>query len=148
MYDENYSMKETIEYPPGPKDVIPYALARKFLRDPLKTLTNIAQNYGYISHFKFGKLNVYFLNHPKYIEDVLVNNHKNFIKSRGLQISKRLLGTGLLTSEWNYHDRQRRLIQPTFYPQKIKSYVEIMIKKLWICVITGRMEQNWIYIKR
>ena len=122
-------MEDTIEYPPGPKALLPYALARKFLRDPLTTLTTISQIYGDISHFKFGKQNVYFLNHPNYIEDVLVTNYKNFIKSRGLQVSKRLLGSGLLTSEGDYHDNQRRLIQPTFYPKKIKSYAEVMIKK-------------------
>jgi cytochrome P450 len=127
-------MKNAIEYPPGPKDLLPYALARKFLRDPLKTLTTLSQNYGYISHFKFGKQNVYFLNHPNYVEDVLVTNYKNFIKSRGLQVSKRLLGSGLLTSEGDYHDKQRRLIQPTFYPKRIKSYAEVMIKKtLYLC---------------
>lgn len=130
-------MKDAIEYPPGPKDLLPYALAQKFLRDPLKTLTIMSQNYGYISHFKFGKLNVYYLNHPNYIEDVLVTNHKNFIKSRGLQISKRLLGSGLLTSEGDYHDKQRRLIQPTFSPKRIKSYVEVMVKK------TLNLCDNW-----
>jgi cytochrome P450 len=122
-------MDDAIEYPPGPKALLPYALARKFLRDPLKTLTTISQNYGDISHFKFGQQNVYFLNHPNYIEDVLIINYKNFIKSRGLQISKRLLGSGLLTSEGDYHDNQRRIIQPTFYPKKIQTYAEVMIKK-------------------
>ncbi|MGH9980021.1 MAG: cytochrome P450, partial [Nitrososphaeraceae archaeon] len=122
-------MDDAIEYPPGPKALLPYTLARKFLRDPLKTLTTISQTYGDISHFKFGKQNVYFLNNPNYIEDVLIINYKNFIKSRGLQISKRLLGSGLLTSEGDYHDNQRRIIQPTFYPKKIQSYAEVMIKK-------------------
>ena len=121
--------EDAIEYPPGPKALLPYALARKFLRDPITTLTTISQTYGDVSHFKFGKQHVYFLNHPNYIEDVLVTNSKNFIKSRGLQVSKRLLGSGLLTSEGDYHDNQRRLIQPTFYPKKIKSYAEVMIKK-------------------
>ncbi|HEX2408785.1 MAG TPA: cytochrome P450, partial [Nitrososphaeraceae archaeon] len=107
-------MEEAIEYPPGPKDLFPYAIARKFLRDPLTTLTTLSQTYGDISYFKFGKQNVYFLNHPNYIEDVLVTNYKNFIKSKGLQVSKRLLGSGLVTSEGDYHDHQRRLIQPTF----------------------------------
>src|ERR671911_1799350 len=122
-------MDDAIEYPPGPKALLPYTLARKFLRDPLKTLTTISQTYGDISHFKFGKQNVYFLNHPDYIEDVLIINYKNFIKSRGLQISKRLLGSGLLTSEGDYHDKQRRIIQPTFYPKKIQSYAEVVIEK-------------------
>ena len=72
-------MKQVNKYPPGPKDVFPFALSRKFLRDPLKTLTNLAQNYGCVSHFKFGKLNIYFLNHPEYIEDVLVTNCCTYI---------------------------------------------------------------------
>ena len=55
-------MGNAIEYPPGPKDLLPYAIVRKFLRDPLKTLTSISQTYGDISHFKFGKQNVYLLN--------------------------------------------------------------------------------------
>ncbi|MGZ5470793.1 MAG: cytochrome P450, partial [Nitrososphaeraceae archaeon] len=80
---------------------------------------------------------VYFLNHPNYIEEVLVTHYKNFIKSRGLQVSKRLLGSGLLTSEGDYHDKQRRLIQPTFYPKIINSYAEVMIKK------TLNLCDNW-----
>ncbi|MGZ5550432.1 MAG: cytochrome P450 [Nitrososphaeraceae archaeon] len=130
-------MVNAIEYPPGPKDLFPYAIVRKFLRDPLKMLTTISQTYGDISHFKFGKQDVYFFNHPNYIEEVLVTHYKNFIKSRGLQVSKRLLGSGLLTSEGDYHDKQRRLIQPTFYPKRINSYAEVMIKK------TLNLCDNW-----
>lgn len=123
-------MNNAIEYPPGPKDLLPYTIARKFLRDPLNTLIVLSETYGDISHFKFGKQDVYFLNNPNYIEEVLVTNYKNFIKSRGLQVTKRLLGTGLLTSGGIYHDKQRHLIQPTFSPKKIKSYADLMIKKL------------------
>ena len=122
-------MNNAIEYPPGPKDLLPYTIARRFLRDPLNTLIVLSETYGDISHFKFGKQNVYFMNNPNYIEEVLVTNYKNFIKSRGLQVSKRLLGTGLLTSEGIYHDKQRHLIQPTFSPKKIRSYADLMIKK-------------------
>ena len=49
---------------------------------------NIAYTYGDISHFKFGRQHVYLLNDPEYIEDVLIRNYKNFIKSRGLAVSK------------------------------------------------------------
>jgi hypothetical protein len=92
-------MKSVIEYPPGPSYILPYRLLRKFLRDPLNLLIDISHTYGDIAHFKFGRQNVYLLNDPDYIEDVLVTNYKNFIKSRGLQVSKRLLGNGLVTSE-------------------------------------------------
>jgi len=84
---------------------------------------DIAHNYGDIAHFKLGRRrHVYLLNNPNYIEDVLIRNHKTFIKSRGLQVSKRLLGEGLVTSEGEYHDRQRRIIQPAFHPNLIKKY--------------------------
>jgi len=122
-------MKNVIEFPPGPTYILPYRLIQKFLHEPLKLLIDISHTYGDIAHFKFGSQNVYLLNNPDYIEDVLVTNYKKFIKSRGLQVSKRLLGNGLVTSEGEYHDLQRHLIQPTFYPKRIKSYSDMMIKQ-------------------
>jgi cytochrome P450 len=87
---------------------------------------DIAYTYGDIAHFKFGRQHVYLINNPHYIEDILIRNYKNFIKSRGLQVSKRLLGEGLVTSEGEYHDRQRKIIQPAFHPNHIKGYGDIM----------------------
>jgi cytochrome P450 len=120
-------MKDVISYPPGPSEILPYTSARQFLRDPIKMLIKLS-TYGDISHLKFGKQHVYLLNNPRYIEEVLITNYKNFIKSKGLQISRRLLGNGLVTSEGEYHDKQRHLIQPTFYPKQIKIYGDVMLK--------------------
>jgi cytochrome P450 len=120
------SSSSSIEYPPGPHSILPNKLLREFIHNPVKTLMDIAHTYGDIAHFKFGRQHVYLLNNPHYIEDVLIRNHKNFIKSRGLQVSKRLLGEGLVTSEGEYHDRQRRIIQPAFHPNLIKKYGDVM----------------------
>jgi cytochrome P450 len=116
----------SMEYPPGPHSILPEKLLREFMNDPIKTLMNIAHTCGNIAHFKLGRRHVYLINEPSYIEDVLIRNHKNFIKSRRLQVSKRLLGEGLLTSEGEYHDRQRRIIQPAFHPNRISTYGQIM----------------------
>ena len=116
----------SLEYPPGPHSILPNKLLRKFMNDPIKTLMDIAHTYGDICHFKFGRQHIYLLNNPDYIEGILIRDHKNFIKSRGLQASKRILGEGLVTSEGEYHDRQRRLIQPAFHPNRIKGYGDIM----------------------
>ena len=97
----------------------------------------IARTYGDIAHFKFGRQHVYLLNNPQYIEDILVRNYKNFIKSRGLQVSRRLLGEGLVTSEGEYHDSQRRIIQPTFHPNLVMKYGDIMTS------YTINMCQRW-----
>src|ERR687888_1616397 len=121
------SSSSLIEYPPGPHSILPNKLLREFVKNPIKTLMEIAYTYGDIAHFKFGRQHVYLLNNPQYIEDILIRNYKTFIKSRGLQVSKRLLGEGLVTSEGEYHDRQRRIIQPAFHPTKVKSYGQIMV---------------------
>ena len=116
----------TVKYPPGPTSLLPNKLLREFIHNPTETLMAITNKYGDIAHFKFGRQHVYILNNPDFIEDVLVKNHKNFKKSRGLQVSKRLLGEGLVTSEGEYHDRQRRIIQPAFLPNLVKKYGEIV----------------------
>src|ERR687885_771664 len=121
------SYSSSIEYPPGPHSILPTKLLREFIHNPIKMLMDIAYTYGDISHFKFGRQHVYLINNPHYIEDILIRNHKNFIKSRGLQLSKRLLGEGLVTSEGEYHDKQRRIIQPAFHPNRIKNYGTIMV---------------------
>jgi cytochrome P450 len=120
------SSSSSIAYPPGPHSILPHKLLRQFIHNPIKTLMDIAYTYGDIAHFKFGRQHVYLINNPNYIEDILIRNYKNFIKSRGLQVSKRLLGEGLVTSEGEYHDRQRKIIQPAFHPNHIKEYGGIM----------------------
>jgi cytochrome P450 len=127
----------SLDYPPGPRSILPNKLLRKFMSDPIKTLMDIAHTYGDICHFKFGRQQIYLLNNPDYIEGILIRDHKNFIKSRGLQVSKRLLGDGLVTSEGEYHDRQRRLIQPAFHPNRIKAYGHIMTSH------AVRMQEKW-----
>ena len=131
------SSSSSIKYPPGPHSILPNKLLRKFIHNPIKTLMDITYTYGDICHFKFGRQHVYLINDPRYIEDVLIRNYKNFIKSRGLQVSKRLLGEGLVTSEGEYHDRQRQLIQPTFHPNEIKRYGDIMTTS------ATQMTQKW-----
>ena len=111
----------SIYYPPGPKQKLPLFLFLNFLRNPIGVLVDISK-YGDISHFKFGTQHVYFLNHPDYIRDVLVTYNNSFIKSRGLQVAKKVLGEGLLTSEGNLHHNQRQLLQPIFHQERLRIY--------------------------
>jgi len=96
-----------------------------FRRDPLSFLDGLAKR-GDVVHFKLGPQDMYLINHPEYIRDVLVTNNRNFVKSRGLQLAKRFLGESLLTSEGEFHRRQRRLAQPAFHKQRIAAYASVM----------------------
>jgi cytochrome P450 len=113
-------------YPPGPRRVFPLSGLFAYRKGPLPFFQNLAAQYGDISYFRLGPQEAFFLNHPEYIKDVLVTNHQNFHKGLVLQRAKRLLGEGLLTSEGEFHRRQRRLAQPAFHRARIASYAGVM----------------------
>jgi cytochrome P450 len=100
----------------------------EFARRRLPFLIESAKQYGDIVFFKVGNERIYLFNHPDLIRDVLVTNQKNFIKSRALVRAKRILGEGLLTSEGDFHLRQRRLAQPAFHRDRISAYGRSMIE--------------------
>jgi cytochrome P450 len=116
----------TLTYPPGPKGKLFGGNFTAFRRDALAYLQKAASEYGDVVYFRFGPQDVFFLNHPDYIKDVLVTHHQSFMKGRALQRAKRLLGEGLLTSEGDFHRRQRRLAQPAFHRGRISSYASVM----------------------
>ena len=97
----------------------------------------MAGDYGDIAHYRIGPQHLFLFNHPDLIRDVLVTNQKNFHKSRGLERAKRLLGNGLLTSEGEFHLRQRRLAQPAFHRQRIAAYAATMTD------FAGRTRSQW-----
>ena len=114
------------KHPPGPQRRIPLAGLLAYRRGPLPFFQSLAQRYGDISYFKLGPQECFFLNHPDLIKDVLVTNSHNFMKGLALQRAKRLLGTGLLTSEGEFHRRQRRLALPAFHKSRVASYAAVM----------------------
>ncbi len=109
-------------YPPGPRSRLPGDQYLAFRRNPLRLLMRVARDYGDIAHFQIGLQRVFLLNHPDLIRDVLVTHYENFTKGRALQRAKNLLGEGLLTSEGERHQRQRRLIQPAFHRAQMAKY--------------------------
>jgi cytochrome P450 len=113
--------------PPGPKRKLLVGNLLDFRRNPPGFLLNAANQYGEVVYLTFGPQKVFLVNSPELIKEVLVTNPKNFIKSRGLQMAKRFLGEGLLTSEGEFHRRQRRLAQPAFHRQRVANYADSMV---------------------
>ncbi|HET6890184.1 MAG TPA: cytochrome P450 [Pyrinomonadaceae bacterium] len=130
--------RNTSRRPPGPRSTLPLSGLLAYRRHgPLPFFQNLAEQYGDISHFKLGLQGAFFINHPDYIKYVLVTNHQNFHKGLALRRSRRLLGEGLLTSEGEFHRRQRRLSQPAFHRARIASYADVMTDH------AARMSERW-----
>src|SRR5206468_2085532 len=113
--------------PPGPKISLLGSLIYRPGRDPLAFFTNLARQYGDLVSYRMGGEQIFFVNDPQHIKDILVTHNRNFTKSRGLERTKRLLGNGLLTSEGAMHLRQRRLMQPAFHRERIAGYGQTMV---------------------
>jgi cytochrome P450 len=97
-----------------------------FRRDAPGFLLRTARTFGDVAFFRLGPRNIFLLNHPDLIKDVLVTRQHDFMKSHMLQRAKTLLGEGLLTSEPPLHPRQRRLAQPAFHRQRLAAYAGTM----------------------
>ena len=100
---------------------------RSFRKDATGFLERLSK-LGDVTSFRLGPQQAYFLNDPELIRDLLVVNAHKFKKGRALQRAKTLLGEGLLTSEGEFHLRQRRMIQPAFHRAQIADYSRSMVE--------------------
>ena len=114
--------------PPGPKGHPIWGLATEFRENRLDFLTDNVRQYGDLVSFRLVHLQTYLLANPAYIREVLVTQADKFPKAPlERQILGKFLGNGLLTSEGNFHRRQRRLAQPAFHSKRINNYAETMV---------------------
>jgi cytochrome P450 len=126
-----------IRRPPGPPGNFLIGVSPFRARDPLVLVTGWAREFGDIFHYRFLHLHVYFFAAPEYIEQILVTQQRKFIKGRVFQANRELFGSGLLTSEGDFWQRQRTLIQPSFHRERIAAYARTMVDH------SQRMLETW-----
>lgn len=93
-----------------------------FRKDPLDLLTHAARTFGPLARLPLGRRPYYLVSDPEWIEDVLVRKHASFAKVAGLQLTERILGQGLLTSEGSVWRGQRQAVQPAFHHDNLRRY--------------------------
>jgi cytochrome P450 len=99
-------------------------------RDPLELFTRLAREYGDIVQLRLGdhEHDLYLINHPEFIKQVLVTNDSRFTKWFAVERIKEVLGNGLFVSEGEFHLRQRRLSQPAFHRERVAGYANDMVE--------------------
>jgi cytochrome P450 len=112
---------------PGPRGLPLVGCAPQFFRGQTAFLARTARTFGDVASFRLGRERIVLINHPELIGEVLVTRQWSFKKGRGLERARVLLGDGLLTSEGEFHLRQRRLAQPAFHRKRIASYADTMV---------------------
>ncbi|HEX9067410.1 MAG TPA: cytochrome P450 [Ktedonobacterales bacterium] len=99
----------------------------EFRSERLDLLTRVAQECGDIGAFGIGPRTVYLANSPELAKAVYVDHAYDFEKTANLRVhTRRLLGNGLLTSEMEFHKKQRKLVAPALSYKRVIGYADVM----------------------
>jgi cytochrome P450 len=123
---------------PGPRGHWLLGNLQEFRHDVLGLMMESARTFGDVVRFRLGSQTVHLLNHPSHADYVLQKNHQNFNKNtRSAAFIKCVTGDGLLTSNGDFWQRQRRLLQPSFHRQNIAGFASQMTSA------TASMLETW-----
>lgn len=123
--------------PPGPRGKFLVGHILELGGDWFGYLRNCQVTYGDTFLLRFFRVPVCVVTNPAGIEQVLVTNYANFIKSRDYRAIGNVLGHGLLNSEGEFWRRQRKQMQPAFQHDNIQAYGNAMVE------CTERMLESW-----
>ncbi len=121
--------------PPGPNGAVAAAAMMTGKHAPHQFFSGLAARHEPVTHISLGGEHVHVIFSPEVIWELFVTNGRHTRKSLGLQMTRPLLGEGLLTADGSTHMRHRRAIQPLFHNKRIEGYVADMVAA---ADITGR----------
>lgn len=122
---------------PGPHGNRWYAAPHAYMADRVGYLENLAQRYGDVCRFRMGIFEIFLLSHPDHVRALFVGHSRAVRKSIVIRLGRLILGNGLLSSEGDFHRRQRRLIAPAFHRKRIEDYCNTMAEEV------ARLESGW-----
>jgi cytochrome P450 len=126
------------DLPPGPSGLPVVGSTPAAILGGLEFRERMAREYGDVVHWTSPQGHVYQLNDPEDIAHVLVHNNTSYVKGTQFQrVLGPLTGDGILNSEGEAWRRNRRLIQPSFHPDRIQVYAGMMTE------LTDRMLEGW-----
>jgi cytochrome P450 len=124
---------------PGPRDhCFGYRLARRFRREPLTFLPELARRYGDLVGFRMGPFRTFFAFHPELVYEVLAGKAKCFRRWEWqMAVIRQWDGNGLLVSDGDVWLRQRRLLQRALQPRRFG------VQGAAIVALTQRLLERW-----
>lgn len=128
MYEIRDDLLRRERLPPGEMSFSPRRTHR-FQRDTLRMLLSYYERFGPIFTFRSLHRPIVAMIGPEANHFVTVSGAENFSWRLGMfgeQLTP-LIGAGLITTDWEYHDRARRIMMPAFHRRRLDSAVEVMV---------------------
>jgi cytochrome P450 len=120
--------------PPRPRANPLLGSALDLRRSQIRTYERVMREQGDVVRLVVGppglRFHLYCVFHPDGVKAVLAGSREGY--SKGNRFYKQIaeaFGSGLLTSEGELWQRQRRLIQPLFTRRRIAAYSELMVQE-------------------
>ena len=114
--------------PTGPSGVLGVRNLLRFVRGQLPWLRSVVDQHGDLVQPKMLGTWWFIVSHPDDIERMLVKDARIMKRDAGVEIVRRVLGHGLLTSEGDLWKRQRKLMSQAFAPKRITDYATAMVR--------------------
>jgi cytochrome P450 len=115
-----------MKQPPGPRGIELLRTIAGRRRDPVRLLADLRARYGDLVRIKVGDTSQFLVSDLADLKHVLVDNHRNYTKGPAYELLAGLLGKGLVTAEGDHWRRNRRLVQPTMQPDRVRGFVAVM----------------------
>lgn len=108
---------------PGPRGTMLLGSLQAFQDDSLGFMARSVRAHGDIVRFRLGPVVVHLVNRPEYVEHVLAHAARRYDKqTRSVSKIRATCGESLLSSDGESWLRHRRLIQPFFQKQYLRSF--------------------------
>ena len=106
-------------------DLIEY---RQAANNTIVYAKRMTEKYGDVCEASFTGVKNYFIHDPEVIKDILTTQGPKMKRTYLFRAFRKFLGNGLFTSDGEHHKRQRRLIKPAFYPDRIAGYADKIVE--------------------
>lgn len=101
---------------------------RQAAHNTISYTKKMIEKYGDVCEVSFTGVKSYFIHDPELIKEILTTQGPKMKRTYLFSAFRKFLGNGLFTADGEYHKRQRRLIKPAFYPQRVEEYTSIMVQ--------------------
>jgi cytochrome P450 len=114
--------------PPGPQGREKLRMLKVLTRQegPLEFLDQLGARYGDVALLDVPKRAICAVKGPEALRHVLLANQDNYGKSSQYELLTPVLGNGLVTSQGELWQRQRKLVQPMFAKRHLEPFADHM----------------------
>lgn len=117
-----------MKLPNGPQTP-PLLQMLQWIATPLELMETCAKRYGDFFTLRVGKnfVPVVFISHPQAIQEIFTADSKQFDVGKANGILRPLLGDrSMILLDGERHQRQRRLLMPTFHGERMRAYGKLI----------------------